>query len=389
MKILVIDDEPLVRQSLVHWIQQSEPSFIVAEARNGLHAQELLKQDLYDLIITDIRMPGMDGITLVKWLNEMGYSAPVILLTGYAEFEYALQAIRTGVYDYLLKPTSKESIIQMIRQIKLEQEFRKEKEIIEEIHHKDLLEKRMLDLLYDSPLPHYDSRLLPEYRTIHVHVIFPEKTLDAAMRFLTKKVLEEVVGAKIPAVVINKNNHFVVIHFMNAEHADFTAWFQEAGQWLEQWTKDRFSYHYGGSSENINEVSLLYLHGLNRIGLLKNSMELTEVQGEVHRLVHETIQIIEQEYATAISLKDIANRLYVNANYLGRLIKVQTGLTFSQHMIRVRLNKAKELLKESNHKLYMICELVGYTEHAYFSRLFKTIEGISPYKYRERVRLGQ
>lgn len=105
LKVLVVDDETFVRRGIVmetDW--KSIDCAVVAEASNGIEALEAVHKFSPDLIISDIRMPKMDGIELLKNLREEGNNVHLIFLTAYSEFEYAKQALRYYAFDYLLKP---------------------------------------------------------------------------------------------------------------------------------------------------------------------------------------------------------------------------------------------------------------------------------------------
>ena len=104
-RVLIVEDEPLMRQYLTENLSLLHAGFIVADtARDGNAALSLLEENEYDLIITDIRMPGMDGLTLVERIRAAGNRVSVIILSGYDEFNYARTALRYGVSEYLLKP---------------------------------------------------------------------------------------------------------------------------------------------------------------------------------------------------------------------------------------------------------------------------------------------
>ncbi|MCR5156663.1 MAG: response regulator [Butyrivibrio sp.] len=104
-KVMIVDDEKYVRMGI-----KTETDWaligceVVAEASNGLEALEMAEEARPDLVVSDIRMPKMDGIELAEKLTEKYPGVKVIFLTAYNEFEYARQAIRIGVSDYLLKP---------------------------------------------------------------------------------------------------------------------------------------------------------------------------------------------------------------------------------------------------------------------------------------------
>ncbi|WP_167958010.1 response regulator transcription factor [Anaerosporobacter faecicola] len=129
LKVLVIDDEALLRKGIVleiDWL--SIGCMVVAQAANGMEGIEATHKYQPDLIITDIRMPKMDGIQMVKQLREEGNEVSVIFLTAYSDFSYAQSAIKLYVADYLLKPFEdgelEAAVLQVIK--KLEEKQQKE-----------------------------------------------------------------------------------------------------------------------------------------------------------------------------------------------------------------------------------------------------------------------
>lgn len=105
IKVLVIDDEVIVRNGIVletDW--NSLGCMVVGEASNGEEGLEAVEKYHPDVIICDIRMPKMDGITMLEHLRKSGNETPVIFLTAYSDFEYAQRAIHFSASDYILKP---------------------------------------------------------------------------------------------------------------------------------------------------------------------------------------------------------------------------------------------------------------------------------------------
>jgi len=100
--ILIVDDEPLVRRSLSELLTLS--GYAVSTASDGKEALNLLKSYDADIIITDIKMPQMDGIQLLRQIRSLNRDIPVILITGYASIENAVDAMKEGAYDYVTKP---------------------------------------------------------------------------------------------------------------------------------------------------------------------------------------------------------------------------------------------------------------------------------------------
>ncbi len=133
IKMIIVDDEPIIRQGLretIPWEQYGVT--VVAEAQDGREAIDKINQhkDL-ELVITDVKMPNMDGIALIEALSNHANPPKVIILSGYDEFEYAQQAIKNGVKDYLLKPVDIDELIRTVKA--LSDSILQEKKQLEEV----------------------------------------------------------------------------------------------------------------------------------------------------------------------------------------------------------------------------------------------------------------
>lgn len=101
-KILVVDDEEVMREFLLEVFSVQEP----LGAHNGEEALEMIRENAVGLVITDLKMPGMDGLTLLKKIKEADRSIKVIVVTGYASLQTASECIQAGASDFLKKPFS-------------------------------------------------------------------------------------------------------------------------------------------------------------------------------------------------------------------------------------------------------------------------------------------
>ena len=121
LKVLIADDEIKVSKLILHLVQWEELGMeVIGTVNDGVEAFELILEKQPDIVITDIRMPGMDGIELVeKATKEMESSKKVffVIISGYSQFEYAQQAVKLGVEDYLLKPIKKKELEAVLHKI--------------------------------------------------------------------------------------------------------------------------------------------------------------------------------------------------------------------------------------------------------------------------------
>jgi len=110
-KVLLIDDEPIIRKGLKNTIPwESYGCAVCGEAADGIEGLDRIKELKPEIIITDIRMPGMNGLDMIENIHETLPGSKVIILTGYRDFEYAKKAIQVGAFDFLLKPSDLEAM---------------------------------------------------------------------------------------------------------------------------------------------------------------------------------------------------------------------------------------------------------------------------------------
>lgn len=156
-KVMIIDDETIIRtgiKNIINWKQFD--CKICAEASDGEEGAALIKQHSPDIIITDIRMPGIDGLKMINEIKDLVPNCRIIVLTGYRDFDYVQEAIKLGVFDFVLKPTKIEELTAVIdravnelKSLKSkEEEFSKLKKLFEQ-NIPVLKEKFLYDLIYE------------------------------------------------------------------------------------------------------------------------------------------------------------------------------------------------------------------------------------------------
>lgn len=115
MRVLIVDDEINIRTSLSQFFSVYDIDSELAE--NGLVAQRLLFSDTFDAMIVDLKMPGMDGLELIRWMREEGFDIPVIMVSAHGEISDAVSALKGGAADYIVKPFNPEELVEKIQKM--------------------------------------------------------------------------------------------------------------------------------------------------------------------------------------------------------------------------------------------------------------------------------
>ena len=130
--VLVVDDEGANRYSVSKTLQRV--GYMVSESASGEEALDNLGSQEFDVVLTDIRMPGIDGVELLRRIKEESPDAIVILMTGYASLGTAVEALRLGAHDYLIKPSSSQDIRQSVsRGIERARNLKRRRRLLETI----------------------------------------------------------------------------------------------------------------------------------------------------------------------------------------------------------------------------------------------------------------
>lgn len=260
IRVVVVEDETLVKNGLIlttDW--QKFGCEVVGDAANGLEGVAMIGKMKPDIVITDIRMPGLDGIGMIEQLKEKGIAPEFIIISGYSEFEYARQAVKLGVRDFLMKPIEDED---------LELALKNTCEAVRTRQQISKIQNKMNDMT--------DSRVM----------LFKEYLLD------------------------------------DQKEDDYVA---------------------------------------------------------------RAVRQISRDYQKDLSVKSVADGLFISESYLSRLFKEKVGQTFGDYLAYYRIKKACELLKKQDVKIYEAARSTGYKDQRYFSMIFKKLVGVTPKEFREKL----
>lgn len=523
-KLLVVDDEPKHRKCLAEMIRVLRPEYKVHEAKNGKEALELIESEKMDIVITDIRMPIMDGISFMESINMKMRDIKVIILSGFAYFEYAQKALSLGAFDYVLKPVNEAKILELL--VKVEDAIDEENK---EQQHKIKIEKqlntafpayidqkfnglvngylniddmseiesifpyrgngfviateisRLSDLLKDysndeiyemklnvkqwmketlNPVGHTISFFLEINRNIMITILNTNLTCETGLKddpymlntfaqnlkssygfdvFIgigsictdifssIRQSFDESLQALNYKFYEDQKRVFLFEDYKGNSHSDITkeyeligkvrealsiSDFQKASEPIYKLCEDTNKIIPPQQLKELIEDSVIgfikqpqnLLQGEQRTKLIsdaKKSFAMAENLRELLQAVDDIIiclkglksskndkiikaceKYISENYMKDIPLESIAEMFCFNPSYFSSYFKNNTGMNFSDYLQKIRMEKAGELLRKHNLKVYEVAERVGYQNVKYFNKVFKKEFGVSPDEYR-------
>ncbi|MEH7176877.1 response regulator transcription factor [Neobacillus vireti] len=338
INILIIDDEPIVRKGISYLLSHTELEDVkidILEADSGLIANQLFEEQEFDIVFTDINMPVMDGLTLIeKWSKKMTRTQWVIL-SGYDEFSYAQKAITLGVKEYLLKPVTKkmaqETLVRLIDKYRKPSEHFLNMNELENLI--DTLEGAIWTLNEDIvkiSLSSWGEILVSK----EMEVSYFYNTLNNILSNLIKRV--------------NKRGNIVL-----DEHA--------------------------GNINGTNIAALIDSFQQNCIELIERIRR--QRKGQVLDPIEFAKKYISENLSEKITLDDVADKLGLNSAYFSHLFKKETGTSFVEYRMHLRMEQALKLMDSSNMKITEIANSLGYEDLSHFTKTFKKYTGLSPSKY--------
>ncbi|WP_456290428.1 response regulator [Paenibacillus sp. AK002] len=529
--VLIVDDEPRHRRGIAEMIKTLRPDYRLFMAKDGAEALRIATDTRIDIIFTDIRMPNMDGLTLIENLRERSESMKIVILSVYGHFDYARQALKLGAFDYLLKPLELRDMSEMLN--KLDTAIEKERMSLQDganlqeklnsaipVYEQHLLSRWVRSAANEDELLEIE-RLVPlgqvgyvivaklskseidekyhgeEFEEVKaslkgwmgqvaepigptlsfyldgdepmlVSVITPAHSLEWLMKREAERLTEFIEQVRLEfglTLSIGVGDGVVDLYreaprsFKQALNAlDFT-FYCGNGKFVVRseiaynplktslpWGPDDFGIAAavaGGDRGKALEAlellvrrlleggypspaqfkrSMLYVlvnlvkaneASLRReeAGNIVSEMEfripacstLDELQskaaeymgriidGIANRKNHKNERIIElcrtylaEHYMEDLSLETVARRFFFSPAYFSSLFKSHTSMTFTEYLLQIRMDKAKEMLKDGTWKISEIALSVGFKDAGYFTRIFKRETGLSPEEFRKK-----
>ena len=390
---MIVDDELLARRMLKESIVWEEYGYsICGEAANGKEGLEkavLLKPDL---IFVDIKMPVMSGLTMVKEIHGLELGCEIVMLTCYEDFDYVREAMRCGAADYLLKHTFEdEDLKELLRRI--EKRIQKEENRMESLNllKENVFEKLISDTLSREKIRGYvETGILP---ALHSHYMVVCIRMQKQPTDTEKEKFIENFQTDLDKNVNKMEEwHWYLSSMKNRElYLLLTSPDKTSVSEMKTAIKKIMTDFYRRKQEKemgwpTGVTCRMFCRWEDLREAVKEAKDLTQ-GGEEYLAcsakVISAIEFIRNNYARQICLEDIAEYAGVSRVYLSQIFKKETGKNISDYLVEYRLGKAKELLLNSNLKIYTIAELCGFGSAQYFNKIFKKMNGISPYQLKD------
>lgn len=350
MKILLVDDEPLELLNLRKILNDfGELDVILVE--NGLDAIDTLRSEKIDMIFLDIKMPGLSGLETLEIIRKDWPDTVVSIISAYSDFQYAQKAIELGASYYLLKPFRKNDFLEIFMKLR---NLWAEKRSMKMLFKQSLLENLIFG---EGHLP--NSEIL-RYFTFIPKVVFVIKCDHPVWRKKFDSYFAPLEGYLTPEPIGD-----LYLYITSRQNLDTAM-----GKILQLEIELGDSFVYGVGSSNHLRSS--YQDALQNMDTRDES------------IVSRSMQYIQTSYYKALTLSDVAQAVHVSASHLNRLLKKEKGKTFTEILLNVRINKAKELLKQ-NYNVEVVSDMVGFNSPAYFAVSFKKFTGISPSQYKREI----
>lgn len=334
--VLVVEDELLIRDAVVEMVNQLEGFKVTGEAGSCEEGWHQLQELWPTVLITDIQLPDSDGLELIQRIRNERLPVVVIVISGYDSFPYAQNAIRLHVSEYLLKPISEGELHSaLIRSLHRLEAIVDSNRLLREIQYfiDELQESASIELFEQA------DRLLS--RIYHLRDLEQGAKISYLRIFLGKLVeVVKVIYPSLPEAAIPDEGY---------EHQVKQVFHEVLHEWIRRYPQ-----------------------------FANNQMRL---------VIKRACDYIQMHLQDELALKQMSDYCNLSPSYFGVLFKQYTGKSFVNYVNQIRMDKAMELLRETDMKIYEVADEVGFASLHYFNRVFKTVTSLTPNEYRKGLGL--
>jgi len=415
-RLFIVEDEEIIREGIqknIDWA--SNQVEIVGTAGNGKECLEKIEICMPEVILSDIKMPFMDGMELIEQIYELYPRIKVVLLTAFDEFEYAKKALNYKVCQYVMKYEENEKILDAV--LKAGKEYTASLNQIERMKQSEiLLENKVLrDLLfYEGKYEEMKDNLLNSnikflYNNFFVSVILSrnisesknKKTLVEIYNLLQDSIKKLDCGINLYfckteqrlCVIANFDENQFSLHdkfigtldtLLKEKEEEWSCKLKAAvGNVYKDLEGISKSYEEASHSMSLYIISQ-YVDNDGRNVIVNNNDNISGYSNK--RAVNQIVDYIKSNYHEKdICLDTIAKNVHLSPAYVSAMFKKEKNINISDYIIKIRIERAKYLLMTTDMKTYEISEEIGYVNSQYFSVLFKRNTGASPTEYRQKA----
>ncbi len=412
MKVFLVDDEIVVREGIRESFPWEEtPYTLVGEAPDGEMALPMIRDTNPDIVITDIRMPFMDGIELCRTLRGQMPWIGIIVLSGYDEFEYARKCIQLGVREYLLKPINSGELRDVLD--KVGAQLTEERRALD--HAASLrarmetggkfLKGKLIGSLFSDEAPEKDANdAISQLDAMGCKVNAPfYAVIDAAFSSLNEgQTAADALADSSYGVVYasaSRTGTRLLVLGETAEDAEERA-YAFANSLVRELERAGCAQIRAGIGEIVDRpekiinsfktarhIRHLLVERTDEKAVILGTREMGESSEDasVSPVVNDAKLYMSGHFTEpGLMLQDVARAVGMSNSRFSTVFAQQSGQTFTEYLIYLRLNKAKEMLRHTDMKSSQIAYEVGYNDAHYFSYIFKKNTGMTPSEYRSQ-----
>lgn len=405
-KILIADDEIWVLRALQKQIDwKGLNAELVAIAHNGESALDLSVRLEPQILITDVKMPGMDGFSLIEHLEKKFPRLKFIIISGYSEFSLLKKAMLHRAVNYVLKPIDEadlnKSIHTAAEQIEEDKKQQlaylamKEKYLCLILDNPDLTDRALLDIMKNIHSDFWGNVYqgiciqICEYNKL-LKVDFQNEPccLDQAINSIFERIFT---GEHILYFNCSKNPKlYYILLAHSSKEKESAKHLHDKALTITAELKKRIKSNY------LLGVGTCQSHAMGLAKSCYEALYALQSAGHDHKEIvfYEDLQktkadyalssivdFINEHYAEPITLESVAQQYYMNSSYLSRYFKSQTGENFTKYLTRIRMKGAIRLMNTTDLKIHEIALMVGYENMNYFSKLFRHFTGSTPSEF--------
>lgn len=442
-RIIIVDDEEAERNLIGIVIKKMVAEVEVVSFSNGFDVIDYLKDNDADLLLTDIKMPKMSGIELIEKVCALDGDIRIVILSGFAEFEYAKKAMKYGVKDYLVKPVDIKELEKILLEIKqeiLEESYREiqndntdeieeffedlcigafqnEEEIKQRFNKLNLpygfdeTNGYVLRVIYNSGKDEKNSdgekienglkNMLTGFLNCEIYGFYSKNNIFLYFVFTNKQIDENMINTQIEGIFGEKVELSIVTHFNNI--AQIKGEIFDIKDKIELYISriisndTEFCKNIANNIINNYEMNPIVTKGSHEMDVIyklfkeKNIISIRDfvkriysVDNDEDSIIRKTEGYIRENYQRDINRAEVAEYVHMNPSYFSRYFKKKKGVNFYDYLTDFRIEKAKTLLKKGM-SVEEVTWQTGFSSSKTFRRNFMMKVNMSPREYRNSI----